>query len=107
MWDRSRGLIVIGNAASVWAKRGHSLLYWLISSDFASVIRSHHLGRSKARECSPMLANTRECVPMPFFGAGVDVALMLNAKRPVVSKYHRVSVCFISVIWLREQDLNL
>ena len=76
MWDRSRGLIVIGNEASVWAKRGHSLLYWIISSDFASVIRSHHLGRSKARECRPMSANARECGRMPFFGRGVDVALM-------------------------------
>jgi hypothetical protein len=76
MWVRSRGLIVIGNAASVWEKHGHGLLYWIISSDFASVIRSHHLGRSKAHECRPMSANAREFGRMPFFRRGVDVALM-------------------------------
>ena len=61
MWVRSRGLIVIGNAASVWEKRGHGLLYWIISSNFASVIRSHHLGRSKAHECRRMPASAGEC----------------------------------------------
>jgi hypothetical protein len=76
MWDHSRGLIVVGNVTPVWAKRGHGLLYWIISSDFASVIRSHHLGRIDARECRPMSANARECGRMPFFRRGVDVALM-------------------------------
>jgi hypothetical protein len=37
-------------------------------------------------------ANAAECVRMPFFGVGVDVALMLNAKRPVVSEYLMLSV---------------
>jgi hypothetical protein len=29
---------------------------------------------------------------MSFFGVGVDVALMLNAKQPEVIEYHRLSV---------------
>ena len=43
---------------------------------------------------------------MPFFWCCVDVALMLNAKTPVVLKYHQASCCFIWGIWLRELDLN-
>lgn len=76
MWGCSRGLIVIGKTGLDWARRGHDLPYWIISSGFASVIRSHHLGRVKPRECCPMSANARECVRMLFFCGGVDVALM-------------------------------
>ncbi len=40
--------------------------------------------RSPPHASTPMPPNACECARMPFFGVGVDVALMLNAKQPEV-----------------------
>ena len=53
MWDRSRCLIVIGNAASAWARHGHGLPYWIIYSDFACSTRAEPCPNRRGSGHSP------------------------------------------------------